>query len=175
LKEQVEKLSLEAKDKINTVTVIQQAELKPVDNSRSVKKDTLLEAKEAEIARLKATITELQSRQPSAIVHNKLAMYYFTVVSSDRRHRAGRTKSLNLQFQLKGNVAELHDKYLYVEVRDPFHRIISRPTDKVRITNHFVSEYVFEPFNYEFIKGKYSVKIYSEEAQCQSITFLTLN
>jgi hypothetical protein len=175
LKTQVEMLSLEAKDKVNVITVVQQPETKLAEPPRQVEKDPLIHLKEAEIARLKATIADLQTRQPSVIVQNKLAMYYFTVISSDKKNRASRTKNLQIHFQVKGNVTDLQDKYLYVEVRDPLHRIISSPTDKVKIMNHFVSEYNFEPFNYAFAKGKYSVKLYSEEAKFQSITFLTLN
>jgi hypothetical protein len=175
LKTQVEMLSLEAKDKVNVITVVQQPEIKQVEPPRQVERDPLIQLKETEIARLKATIADLQTKQPSVIVQNKLAMYYFTVISSDKKTRASRTKTLQIHFQVKGNVTDLQDKYLYIEVRDPFHRIISSPTDKVKIINHFVSEYTFEPFNYEFVKGKYSVKLYSDEAQFQSITFLTLN
>jgi hypothetical protein len=176
LRNQVEQLNLAAQEKANSASVIQQAEATPVAYVQAVKNDTLLlQAKEAEIAKLKSTIADLQAKEPSVIVQNKLAMYYFTTVSSDKKQRANKTKSLILQFQLKGNIAELHDKYLYIEVRDPFHRIISGSQDKVRVTNHFVSEYKFEPFNYAFVKGKYSVKLYSQEAQFQSVTFLTLN
>jgi hypothetical protein len=175
LKDEVEKLSLEAKDKITTVTVIQQTAAQPEVHLPSPKKDPLLQAKEVEIASLKATIAELQAKQPAVILQNKLSMYYFTAVSSDKRYRASRTENLRMKFQLKGDVDNLYDKYLYLEIRDPYHRIISSPRDKVRISKHFVSEYVFEPVNYQFVKGKYSVKIYSEEAMFQSIYFLTLN
>jgi hypothetical protein len=174
LKKQVELLTLEATEKVDQLPVVQQAQMMPAANASFVK-DTLLQAKESEINRLKATIIDLQAKQPSVIVDNKLAVYYFTTLSSDKKQRASRTKNLHLQFQLKGNMANLNDKHLYIEVRDPFHRIISSPNDKVRITNHFMAEYNFEPFNYQFVKGKYSVKIYSVEAQVQSITFLTLN
>ncbi len=175
LKSQVELLSLEAKTKADTITIIQKTEVLPDMDLPVVKKDTLLQAKEAEIAKLKATIAALEARQPSVILQNKLSMYYLTIVSSDKKYRASRTKNLRIKYQLKGDLAGLQDKNLYLEVRDPSHRIISSPRDKIRITNHFVSDYIFTPSNYEFTRGKYSIKVYSEEAQFQSVYFLTLN
>jgi hypothetical protein len=54
-----------------------------------------LQTKEAEIARLKGYYSRPANQaEPSVIVQNKLAMYYFTVISSDKKHRANKTKSL---------------------------------------------------------------------------------
>lgn len=175
LKNQVTLLNLEVQDKMHNTSVVQQTETHIEASLPIVKTDTFLHAKDTEIARLKATIAELQAQQPSVILQNKASMYYFTAVSSDKRQRASRTKNFHIKFQVKGNVDDLYDKHLYLEVRDPHHRIISSPRDKVRITNHFMSEYTFEPLDYQFIKGKYSVKVYSEETLLHSVYFLTLN
>lgn len=175
LRNQIMVLKMVAKEKIYTMPVVVQQPLyqaqKPVIKLTN---DTVILAKDKEIAKLKAVIAELKAIKPSVILKDKLAMYYFTVVSSDKKSRANRTKTINMQFQLKGNMDSLKDKFLYIEIRDPSHKVISTPKDKLRISNHFVSEYIFEPANYAFSKGKYSIKIYSQEVEFQTVTFLKL-
>jgi hypothetical protein len=173
LKQQVDLLKVQAKQTIqeNPVT-----DSKP--NIQIVEKvivnDTLLHMKEKEIARLKNIISYMESNGADLIIRNKLSVYYLTAVSSDKKNRASKTEFFNIQFQLKGDIASIHEKYLYIEVRDPAHRIISTERDKVRITNHYLSDYKFLPFKYEFIKGKYSIRIYTKDSDFQSVTFLNL-
>jgi anion-transporting ArsA/GET3 family ATPase len=140
----------------------------------SQEKDTLLESKEREIAELKNIIMNLQNQKPDVIVHHKLSVYYLTAVSQDKRNRASRTNYVNIQFQLKGDISLMKEKYLHIEIRDPSHRIISTEKDKVRMNNQFITSYRFEPVRYKFIKGKYSIRVYSTDSDFQSVTFFTL-
>lgn len=173
LKQQVDKLKVQAKQSLQEDPV---AEAIPSIQiiEREIVNDTLLRLKEQEINRLKNIITHLESNEADLIIRNKLSVYYLTAVSSDKRNRAGKTEFLNIQFQLKGDITSIHEKYLYIEVRDPSHRVISNERDKVRITNHYLSDYKFLPFKYEFIKGKYSIRIYTKDSDFQSVTFLNL-
>jgi hypothetical protein len=140
----------------------------------SQQKDTLLQSKEREIADLKDIIRSLQNQKPNVIVPQKLSVYYLTAVSQDKRNRASRTNYINVQFQLKGDISLIKNKYLHIEIRDPSHRIISSERDKIQMNNRFITNYRFEPFKYKFIKGKYSVRVYSIDSDFQSVTFLTL-
>lgn len=140
----------------------------------SQRKDTLLQSKEREISALKEVIKSLQNQKPDVIVHHKLSVYYLTAVSQDKKNRVSRTNYINIQFQLKGDISLIKDKYLHIEVRDPSHKIISSERDKVRMNNQFITNYRFEPFRYKFIKGKYSIRVYSTDSDFQSVTFLTL-
>jgi hypothetical protein len=137
-------------------------------------KDTLLQIQQKEIARLKEIIDNLKSQKQDIIVQNKLSVYYLTALSQDKRNRASRTNYINIQLQLKGDISHVQNKYLYIEVRDPSHKIISTERDKLRITNQYITDYRFEPFRYKFIKGKYSIRIYSLDSDFQSVTFFTL-
>jgi hypothetical protein len=140
----------------------------------SQEKDTLLESKEKEIAELKNMIISLQKQKPDVIIHHKLSVYYLTAASQDKRNRASRTNYINVQFQLKGDISLIKEKFLHIEIRDPSHRIISSEKDKVQMNNQFITSYRFEPFRYQFIKGKYSIRVYSTNSDFQSVTFLTL-
>lgn len=136
--------------------------------------DTLLELKDKEIAKLKGIIESLKNQPTDVNNPHKLSVYYLTAVSQDKKNRASRTNYLNIQLQLKGDISQVRNKYLHIEVRDPSHRVISSESDKIRIVNQYITAYRFEPFRYKFIKGKYSIRIYTPDSDFQSVTFLTL-
>ncbi|QHT68041.1 hypothetical protein GXP67_16020 [Rhodocytophaga rosea] len=167
----IELKNLAETDKQTHVAILHQSGQVSVE---SHKKDTLLESREREIAELKNLIKTLQNQKPDVIVPSKLSVYYLTAVSQDKRNRATRTNYMNVQFQLKGDISLIKDKYLHIEVRDPSHKIISSERDKVRMNNQFITSYRFEPFKYKFLKGKYSIRVYSTDSDFQSVTFLTL-
>lgn len=137
--------------------------------------DMLLATREREIARLQQVIEQLEARSPRVIVHNKVAVYYFVALSSDRKNRANRTHFLSVQLQLKGDVSTLSNQSLRIEIRDPQGLIISTARDQVKASSYYQTGCQFKPmFRYKFIRGKYTIRIYSEGNEFQAVTFLNL-
>jgi hypothetical protein len=134
----------------------------------------LSQTQKEEIDRLKAQISLLEKKPGRENIDDKLAVYYFNAFSSDRKNRAAKTTSLTVELQLKGNFSKLKNEHLQIEIRDPRNHVITTPHDHIHITTDYVSTLVIEPSGYEFIKGRYSIRLHSKGTDLQSVTFLTL-
>lgn len=120
---------------------------------------------------LQAVPVSSQESTPS----KKLAVYYFHAYSSDKKSRYHRTRHLNVQLQLQGDVTLLTDPYLRIEIRDPDNNIITDEKDRIKAASEYMTSYLFElPPGQAFKKGRYVIRIYSADNQFQQLTFLFL-
>ncbi len=108
------------------------------------------------------------------IVQNKLSVYYFKAFSSDHKNRHQRTRSISVELQLTGDVSAAGDGLLVVEIRDPENNIISTGTERIRASSDFTTDFTFIPVKHSFKKGRYSVRIFKDDIEFQSVTFLDL-
>jgi hypothetical protein len=138
-------------------------------------KDVQLQAYAQEIQLLKEQILTLQNRKSETIVQSPLSAFYFTAQPSDSKNRHLRTTSVKIKLQLRGDLLTTSCRYLKVQVIDPNNRVISSPSDQIRASTELMTEYTFSPMNYRFIKGRYSVRIYCEDFDFQTVTFFQLS
>jgi DNA repair exonuclease SbcCD ATPase subunit len=137
-------------------------------------KDEILQTKEEEIARLKSVVTQLRLRTPSTITQGKPFVSYFEAIASDKKSRASKTDYLALSLQLKGELADLNGGILGVQIIDPENRLISRKEEKLKASTDGVTLYRFVPENYKFVKGRYRIRVFYDEAELESRTSLVL-
>ncbi len=108
------------------------------------------------------------------IIENKLSVYYFKAFSSDPKNRHQRTRFIAIELQLKGDASPTGGELLLMEIRDPENYIINTNTERIRAATDFKTSHRFLPVNHAFKKGRYSIRIYKEDSDFQSVTFLDL-
>ncbi len=137
-------------------------------------KEELLKNKEEEIARLKSTVTQLRLRGASTVLYEKPTISYFEAISSDKKSRASKTDYLSLSLQLKGEPADMNGGILNVQIIDPENRLISKKEEKLKATTDGITLYKFIPDDYKFVKGRYRIRVFYDEAELDSKTSLIL-